>query len=411
MRILHVTDSYLPTIGGAERAVQGLARQRVAEGHQPLILTGLHPDAPPDEILSGIPIMRRPMLTQRIPGALANPNRPFHATLLDPIFMRAVREALERHAPDVIHCHGWSRFSVLPVARRYQIPVVGTAHDFGFACAVKHGTMPDNSACSGPALGKCVRHAAQHYGLKGVPIALGLRSMAGQQRSMRITGISEPIRHFGDETPYAPGRMIPLPSFIPDEALDLSTAIVPEWVPQDDYLMFVGALTELKGINVLLESHKILREERGLDIPLLLVGTWQPDTPTLDAPNVTMREDVPHREVMGAWCRATVGVVPSVLPEGFGQVVVEAMAAGTPVIGTNHGGIPEIVTHDVDGLLVPPRDSIALADAVERLWRDSSLRERLATAGRQRARDFTVSEVAPRFLEIYQEAIRQYRGH
>jgi glycosyltransferase involved in cell wall biosynthesis len=402
-----VTDSYLPTIGGAERAVQGLALQRVKEGHSPLILTATHPQAPNDETASGVPIMRRPMSTQRIPLALADPHRPFHATLPDPLFMKAVREAIRVHSPDVIHCHGWSRYSVIPVALRFGIPVVGTAHDYGFGCAVKHGTMPDGTTCTGPSLGKCLKHSTQHYGAKGIPVSLGMRAMARSQRnSMSVSGISQPVRDFGLGTGYAMPGMQAIPSFIPDEALTINPDVVPEWLPKTPYIMFAGALSVLKGVPVLIEAHRTLRESRGLDIELVLVGTQQPDTPPLDFPRVTVKTDVPHQEVMAAWKSAEVAVVPSVLAEGFGQVVVEAMAAGTPVIGTNHGGIAEIITHEVNGILVPPGDAVALADSIEVLWHDEALRERLVANGLTRATDFTVSAIAPRYLEVYERAIK-----
>lgn len=405
MRILHVTDSFYPTIGGMERAIQGLARQRTSEGHQVAILTGPHPDAPHDENLDGVRILRRPMTTQKLPHALADPARPFHPTFPDPLFMRAVKEAITSHNPDVIHCHGWSRYSVIPVAARHRIPVVATGHDYGFACATKQGTFANGDVCTGPSLTKCLNHARLHYGMKGIPLAAGLRAMAPLQRGITATGISAAVRNFGTGTPYQPPAMTAIPSFIPDEALDITNTDRPDWVPDGDYLMFVGALTIYKGLTVLLEAHEILREQRNLDIPLLLVGTPQPDTPHLDLPNVTTRSNVPHPEVMRAWQHATIGTAPSVIPEGFGQVVVEALAAGTPMIGTNHGGIPEIITHNTNGLLIPPNDPVALADAIETLWHDSDLRARLATAGQERAHDFTLSQVGPRFIDIYRSVI------
>lgn len=411
MRILNVTDSFLPTIGGMEKAIDGLTRQRAGEGHHVMVLTATHPDAPADEeTVHGVRIMRRPMSTQKIPGALKNDKRPFHVTMPDPLFMRGVREAIRVHRPDVIHCHGWSRFSVLPVARKHRVPVVGTAHDFGYICAVKHATFPDGSVCNGPSLSQCLAHASRYYGPKGVPLALGLRSMVPLQQDMTITAISTSIAEFGAGTPYALPDMVKVPSFIADEALELADATRPEWAPDGDYLMFVGALTRYKGVQVLLDAHRLLREERGLSIPLLLLGTPQPDTPNLDLPHVTVLTEVPNVDVMRAWKYATVGAAPSVLPEGFGQVVVEALGAGTPMIGTNHGGIPEIITHGVNGLLIEPNDAAALADAIEMLWGNPELRARLAAAGQERAKDFTLSRVGPRFLDVYAHAIEQNRA-
>jgi glycosyltransferase involved in cell wall biosynthesis len=76
--------------------------------------------------------------------------------------------------------------------------------------------------------------------------------------------------------------------------------------------------------------------------------------------------------------------------ETFGQVLMEAMAFGVPVIGSEVGGIPEIIEHEVNGLLVPPADPEALAAAVARVQEDDALRQRLARQGEERvATEFT----------------------
>jgi len=79
--------------------------------------------------------------------------------------------------------------------------------------------------------------------------------------------------------------------------------------------------------------------------------------------------------------------------ETFGLVLIEAMRAGTAVIGTDAGGVPEIITHEHTGLLVPPGDAGALADALQRLITEPGLRERLAAAGKTDA-DARFSEEA-----------------
>jgi glycosyltransferase involved in cell wall biosynthesis len=80
--------------------------------------------------------------------------------------------------------------------------------------------------------------------------------------------------------------------------------------------------------------------------------------------------------------------------EGFGLVLIESMAARTPVVATNTSNIPEIVTEGVEGLLVPPRDPIALGDAIVRLLRNPELRTRMGNAGRAKvARCYTLERI------------------
>jgi len=99
-----------------------------------------------------------------------------------------------------------------------------------------------------------------------------------------------------------------------------------------------------------------------------------------------------------------VGVQPSIEPESFGLVLLEAMSRGLPVLASKVGGIPEVVTDGETGLLVEPRDVEAMADAIVRLASDPALRKRMGDAGRVRARNvFSVEKM----LEGYDRALQQ----
>jgi glycosyltransferase involved in cell wall biosynthesis len=103
-------------------------------------------------------------------------------------------------------------------------------------------------------------------------------------------------------------------------------------------------------------------------------------------------------EVRAWYGRASVFCLPSE-QEGFGIVFLEAMASGLPVVSTTAAAIPEVVPDGEAGLLVPPRDPAALAEALLRLLQDPQLRARLRDAGRLQARRFSWERVADRFLE------------
>ena len=98
---------------------------------------------------------------------------------------------------------------------------------------------------------------------------------------------------------------------------------------------------------------------------------------------------------------ATIFVLPSFV-EGMPMALLEAMSFGLPVIATPVGGVPEIVTHEVDGLLVPPGDIDALAAAISRLTSEPHLRERLGRAARETVtRRFSLDSAVERLLGIY----------
>jgi glycosyltransferase involved in cell wall biosynthesis len=99
------------------------------------------------------------------------------------------------------------------------------------------------------------------------------------------------------------------------------------------------------------------------------------------------------------------GVVPSVWPETFGNVVTEAMSRGRPVVASRLGGIVDIIEDGASGLLVPAADEEALAAAMQRLLDDDGLRSDLGTAARERVERFAASRVIPQFEALYRELL------
>lgn len=95
-------------------------------------------------------------------------------------------------------------------------------------------------------------------------------------------------------------------------------------------------------------------------------------------------------------------VLPS-LDEAFGLVLLEAMAAGLPVVGTRVGGIPEILEDGSQGLLVAPADSHALAEAIRALWNDPARRGRMGATARQQALHFDIGRTAKELQAAYEE--------
>lgn len=152
-----------------------------------------------------------------------------------------------------------------------------------------------------------------------------------------------------------------------------------------------GRIEPAKGQQVLVDAVA-LACARGCDIRAALYGhPMHPDH--MDAlgaqiARLELAERVRYagfhprpQDIMGCFdC-----VVLTTYNETFGLVLIEAMRAGVAVIGTNAGGVPEIIEHEKTGLLVPPGDAAALAAAIERLARDRTLRARLATAGKASA--------------------------
>jgi len=162
-------------------------------------------------------------------------------------------------------------------------------------------------------------------------------------------------------------------------------------LPQRPTLVIVATLRNWKGHTYLLEAFASLRA-RLPDWQLVIVGDG-PQRQNLEravgqlglehaARLVGRRDDVP------TWLNAAeLFALPSYGEEGVPQAIMQAMACGLAVVSTPIGAIPEAVLDETTGLLVPPRDASALAQALERLMADAPLRERLAAAGLARARE------------------------
>ena len=121
--------------------------------------------------------------------------------------------------------------------------------------------------------------------------------------------------------------------------------------------------------------------------------------------NVTVVHNVPHAQVMAGWMHCAIGVVPSLWPEPFGQVAIEAMACGKPVVASAIGGLSDAIVDGVSGLLVPPGDVDALRGALHTLLLDPDKRVRMGKAGCQRASMFTISTVVSRIEQVYMELL------
>ena len=158
-------------------------------------------------------------------------------------------------------------------------------------------------------------------------------------------------------------------------------------------ILFVGRLVERKGVTHLVEAVGRLAPD--LRARLSVVGDG-PERVSLEAQiardglgdRVTLRGRVSEVELRDAYAAADVLVLPSILDargdtEGLGVVLLEAMSYGVPVIGSDLGGITDIVRSGETGLLVPPADPAALAAALERLARGPALAARLGEAGRK----------------------------
>jgi phosphatidyl-myo-inositol alpha-mannosyltransferase len=176
-------------------------------------------------------------------------------------------------------------------------------------------------------------------------------------------------------------------------------------------IFFCGRHEERKGLGVLIDAFRQL----GRPDVRLLIGSVGPDTKVLRAragndPRIEWLGQLTDEDKLGYMKGASVFCAPSLHGESFGVVLLEGMAAGTPVVASALDGYRNVATDDVDALLPPPGDIAALAAALGRVLDDDDLAERLRVAGERRASDFGMEALAQAYAAIYEELADQQRS-
>ncbi len=181
---------------------------------------------------------------------------------------------------------------------------------------------------------------------------------------------------------------------------------------------FVGRMIRSKGVDVLVAAQQELTR-RGCALAVALYGKTDDDNPA----------GVPREEIEGwtrqggvtwhghvadvrqVWASADIAVLPAVTREGLPRSVLEAASSARPLVVTDVPGCRHVVRHGIDGLIVPPADPIALADALARIAIDPALRARMGAAARERVlAGFTVAHVQDGIREAYGRLARRGSG-
>jgi glycosyltransferase involved in cell wall biosynthesis len=174
-------------------------------------------------------------------------------------------------------------------------------------------------------------------------------------------------------------------------------------------ILFCGTWTDVKGVTYLADAFSRLIRS-GTRVNLTVLGGAVPDDRIRSAfaeearPFVAILDRAPEPQVMAAYRTHDVLAWPSTY-EGFGMVVVEAMSQGLPVVATPVGCAQSLIESGTTGLLVPARDSAALADALARMLSDGELRARCSAAASNRVRGMTWTATARQTLDVYERAL------
>lgn len=181
-------------------------------------------------------------------------------------------------------------------------------------------------------------------------------------------------------------------------------------MPAGKYLGYAGGLIKEKGVHVLLRALSLLPE----DIKLLIAGEgiFKEDLVKLSEKlgiddRVYFMGKLSRKEMRDFYDKINILVVPSLWPEVFGIVGLEAMASGKPVIGSNIGGIPDWIDDGANGFLVPPNSPESIAEGVNVLYNTDGLMQEFGFSGRKRFIDKFSPEIHKReIIDLYRNILK-----
>jgi phosphatidylinositol alpha-mannosyltransferase len=349
--------------GGVRVHVFELAERLRSRGHAVLVLA---PGASP-ALEPWIRIVGRPI---RIPyNRSTAPICPSRGSA------RRVRDELRRFGPDLVHVHEPLTPSTSMFAMRAsRVPVVATFHSGASRSLLFTVAAP------------VLRRMANR-----IDVRVAVSRAAESFVAPRIGGTFEIVPNGVD--------------------VDQFREAEPAALPEGRRLLFVGRLHERKGFAHAVRAFALLAP-RFPDLQLVVVGEGSQRRALETLPR-EIRSRVLELGALDnrAWppyaAAADVFVAPNVGGESFGLILVEAMAAGLPIVASDIPGFDEVLTDGVEGSLVPRRDPRALAAGVARILEDPALSARMGAAARARAETFSWDRVTDRLEDLYREAIRR----
>ena len=375
MRVALVGDEYYPDIGGAARYAFELSLQLVKLGIEAVVITHAHSGQPEEEEIAGIRI-------KRVKGlVLNNPHRA-----VSPLLFRRCYKYILDGKFDVVH--GLDVYSsmaqmVIPFAHIHRIPCVLTCHtvmDSAFLIFLQH--------------------------------LMGLAFI----RADRLIAVSRATAHFSHSLGFPEKRITVVPNGVDLSCFngEVDAVVMREELGIGDEPLVVTAsrLIKRKSPDLLISAFaRVLKVVP--DAKLVIAGSGREEdnlSRQIKGLNITnsvfMVGGLPKEKVAQLMAAADVFVLPSKM-ESFGLSLLEASAAGVPVVCSNAGGIPEVFQDGFNALLYPPGDDNAMAKAIICLIQDRELAKTISANAVETASRFTWEMAAERTLRVYEEVLQE----
>ena len=228
-----------------------------------------------------------------------------------------------------------------------------------------------------------------------------------------LIAVSPAARQYASR--FFPGEYSIIPNGIDVDYFSADVEPIPEFEDGKLNILFVGRMEKRKGLRYLLEAYSRLKWDLP-DVRLVVVGPGNLDKDChrvlgeRNLQDVVFLGGVPYRDLPRYYKSAHICCAPATGRESFGIVLLEAMAAGKPVLASRIEGYSGLVGHGEQGLMVPPKDSAALADALALLIRNPGLRSQMGARGRQMVEQYRWEKVAAQVMDYYKGLMENTNG-
>lgn len=387
MKILMVNSLYEPhTVGGAEKVVKIISEELANHGHSVVVLTTQPKGRPTVELINGVKIYYVPIQNIYQPFAKRSTSfQPLKALWhgidsYNPWMAKAIQNIIETETPDLIHTHNLAGFSVAAwtVSHRLKLPIVHTLHDHYLLCP--KSTMFRNGRNCDNICVECRFYAQPRQFVS--------------QKVDAVVGVSNYIlsRHLA--LGYFPNARISQVIFNPYIGPHTKRAYNIQLPIRFGYL---GRIHPIKGLETLIKAFANSEH----DFRLFIGGTGDSSyitslKRTESRPNIKWLGFVSPQDLLE---NIDVLVVPSLINEAAGMVVQEALAMGVPVLGSERGGIPELLGDG--GWLFEPNDYQNLTSILDKLTQNPNDIISKSEQAWQRGLSFSADSVLKQYEDLY----------
>ena len=412
--------------GGAETYYLTVGSELERMGHEVAYFSMKHPNNLPCK-------WDKYFVTQREYNDVKNPLsavRDGIALIYSPEAKRNFQALCEEFRPDVVHLNNVHRqitLSILdaPYLKEHHVPVFYTAHDYVTICPGYLMLDGEGRVCDACLEDGKYRHCIENRCVKGSRAKSALaaleasfnRSHHSNERIDRVIAPSRFMRSKLIEGGWPEGKVLALQNFADDAILARASGVAGDVTDRESpYLLFFGRLSAEKGVDVLLRAFDAAAPSLPRDMRLIVVGDG-PDAAefrelaaSLDSASRIEFAGYQTGDALQTYVeRASLAIASSRCRENMPYSIVEAFAAGTPVVGARIGGIPELVADGVTGFACEPGDVATMADAMVRgaeAFLDAPVYVRMQESCRAYVREnCSRDKFMDQLVELYEEAV------